>query len=65
MGAKRPKNLVTNIFEPWEDDFKIVIISDRIELTDKQNVLWWSNISVRKVSNHLQYGSSSVSFLEY
>lgn len=50
-----PDNLTThNVSESREYKFQIFISSDRIELADKEHVLWRTNIGEGQVPHHLE-----------
>lgn len=46
--------------EAAEDDLKVVIGCDRVQLADEQNVFRWRNVGVRNVTDNLQNRRSSL-----
>ena len=52
-----------NLSEPGEDEFQVLVAGDGIQLADEQDILRWFDISVGKISDHLQYGRLGFGFL--
>lgn len=49
-----------NLAEARKDKLEIVAARYGIELTDEQDVLWWSNVCERQIADHLERESGGV-----